>query len=308
MGQFLGAIPHGIIGDGDLVIRLVLCPLHIGLHNLHRVISPDDAMGWTDHIDGQVQCHDLVDLRLDKGSEGIQDVHKVFLRLSVQQRLVCHQVVEQFAACKVLSKCIHGEEDVIPGHIGSHGIWPMKHLHLHKDKFLAISDVKLISCVHGMEIPAMLAVLSLQTLNSLLGAVDRCIRDLRHQCRQGACVILLTVLHDDGIDLRKIDLRLQIVQPPFSVRGPDGVHQDGLLLLDQIRILARSIEGRQLVTMEGLQFPIQIADPAYVSLNCFSHSCSSAFNSLKALSLRPKLTNSTWPVSGRSYRTPSPWP
>ncbi len=105
----------------------------------------------------------------------------------------------------MLSERIHGEQNIVSGHVCGHRIRPMKHLHFDKDQLLAVSDIQTVTCLYHMEVPSVLSVLTLQALDRLFGTVDRRIGDFLHQRAQRTGVILLAVLHYDIINFIKID-------------------------------------------------------------------------------------------------------
>ena len=84
----------------------------------------------------------------------------------------------------MLAEGIIGEQDVVSGHEGRHGIRPVEHPHLNKDQLLAVADIHAVAGFHHMEVPSALSILSLDALNSICSAVDGCIRNLLHKSRK----------------------------------------------------------------------------------------------------------------------------
>ena len=81
----------------------------------------------------------------------------------------------------------------------------------------------------------------------------------------------LPVVDDNEVDVLEPDFLLQIVPELFLVRLPDRIDEDGFLLLDQIGVLTRTMIDRVVVTMEGLEFPINPSNPGDIVLDSPFH-------------------------------------
>ena len=200
----------------------------------------------------------------------MEDVHKVLDRLFIEKALI-GLVVKELLHREMLAECVVREEDVVPGHVRRHGIGPMEHPHFDENEFFTPSEFKCITRLDNVEVPAPFAVLALETLNRVGGAVDRRFGNFGHQRRQGARMVAFAVVRDDAVDFTEVDFPLQILDKIETVRGPDRIDKDGFLFLDQIGVLTRTVHDRVVVAMETFEFPIDIPDPAHISLNVLSH-------------------------------------
>ena len=147
----------------------------------------------------------------------------------------------------------------------------MKHAHFHKNELLSVADIHAVASLYHMEVPSALTILSLDAFNGICSAVDGRVRDLLHESRQRTGVVTLAMICHNEIDLMKVDLFLQIVHKIKTVRRPYSIDQDRLFLFDQVSVLAGTVHDAVIVTVETLQFPINIADPADISLYMLSH-------------------------------------
>ena len=84
-------------------------------------------------------------------------------------------------------------------------------------------------------------------------------------------MVALAVVHHDGIDCMEVDLFLEMGHKLLVIRIPYRVDEDGLLVPDQIGIVACTLVGRKLVAMEGLQFPVNLAYPCHFVGYSLSH-------------------------------------
>ena len=78
------------------------------------------------------------------------------------------------------------------------------------------------------------------------------------------------MVRHDKIDLLQIDLLFQVLDKFKSVRRPHRINKDRFFFLDQIGILAGTVHDRIIISMKGLQFPVDIANPAYISFYMLS--------------------------------------
>ncbi|MPN40563.1 hypothetical protein SDC9_188101 [bioreactor metagenome] len=171
----------------------------------------------------------------------------------------------------MLPEGVVGEQDVVSGQIGGHAVRPVEHLHLHEYELLAVAYVHRVPRFDGPQVPSVLAVLPFQALNGVSRAVDRCAGNLPHQVREGPRVVRLPVVHDYYIYILETDLFPQVVYEFLPVRRPDRIYEHGLPLLYEVRILTRSVHYGEIVSVERLQLPIHISDPAHIALYRPSH-------------------------------------
>ena len=134
-----------------------------------------------DDIELEVETGDFLQFLGHHHGERVQDVGVVLHRLFPQQTLV-GLVVEKLFDGEVLAEGVVAEEDVVAGHIGGHRVGPVEHAHLHKHQLLAVADFHAVAGLYHMEVPAALAILTLQTFHAVGGAVDRGLGNLVHQC------------------------------------------------------------------------------------------------------------------------------
>jgi len=270
VGDLRRAFPHGIIGDGDLILLVGRCPCSVLFNDLQGIVAPDRAMGGSYHLDGQVQLADLIQFLCQDRSEGVQYVGKILHGLLVQQAGI-GLIVEQLLDGAVLPEGVVGEQDVIAGHVRRHGIRPVQHLHLYKHQLLAVADVHAVASLDHMEVPAPLAILAFDALDCLGSAVDGRARNLVHQRGQGAGVVAFAMISHDEVDLLEVALPFQVLHEIKAMGRPNRVDQDGLSFLDQVGVLAGAVHDGIIVPMEALQLPVDIADPADISLDVLSH-------------------------------------
>ena len=99
----------------------------------------------------------------------------------------------------MLPEAIVAEQDVVPRHIGEHRVRPVKHGRLNKDE-LCVAELQRIAGLHRDKIPVLM-IEAAQNRLTLLRAVNRCIRNLPHQSRQGTAVIIFVMIHDDAVNV-----------------------------------------------------------------------------------------------------------
>ena len=225
-------------------------------------------MAGADHGYRHIHFQDFINLTGNHRTVQVQDVSIIFHSFLVQFGLV-HAVVVHLFAGIVLAESVIAEEDIFAGHIGKHRIGPVQHRGFDEDE-LAASEIQRIAGFYIDEVP----VLVIQTAQDgfpLFRAVNRCVRDFTHQGRQGTAVIVFIVIHDDIIDVIEVDFALQ-VSDKFFIKGfPYGVHQNGLRIADQVRVVRRSFFCRIFMSMEFIQFPIDFSYPGHFVCQFFSH-------------------------------------
>ena len=268
--QLRRPLPHGVVGDRDLILLVGVGPGRILFHDPSRRLGPDGSVGGSDHLDGKVEPADLRQLLRHHGGEGGQDVGVVLHGLLPEQAWI-GLAVEELLHRVVLAEGVVGEEDVVAGQKGGHGIGPMEHRHLHEHQALAVADLQGVLGLHDPEIPAALSELPLQAFDGIGGTEDGRLRDFFHQRDEGAGMVALAVVGHDEIDLMEVNLFFQILHELVAVRHPYRIDEDGLLLLDKIGVLAGAVFDGVVVPMKLLQLPIDIPDPAHVAFDMLSH-------------------------------------
>ncbi|MNT62029.1 hypothetical protein D3C72_1997170 [compost metagenome] len=103
------------------------------------------------------------------------------------------------------------------------------------------------------------------------GAVDRRAGDARHQLGERAGVVLFGMVDDDVIDARQVDLAGQVEDELAAEAMVDGVDQHGLLLADQIAVVAGALEGLVFGAVKVTNLPIALTDPVDVFFEQNSH-------------------------------------
>ena len=84
-------------------------------------------------------------------------------------------------------------------------------------------------------------------------------------------MVALAVVGHDAVDLGEVDLALEVAHEVKAVGCPDGVHEDGLLLLDEVGVLARAVLDGVVIAMKALELPVDVAHPADVSRYLLAH-------------------------------------
>ena len=232
------------------------------------MVGPDDSVGRSDHLQRQVHAYYFLHLAVDHRVVDIEDVGIVLLSL-IKQVLLVHRVVVEALRSVVLSEDVVGKEDFLLVRIGHHGVGPVAHRSLNKRERV-LADAERVARLHVMEVPVLM-IQSAQDAFRLLRAIDRRIRNLAHQHGQCTAMVALAVVHHDGIDCMEVDLFLEMGHKLLVIRIPYRVDEDGLLVPDQIGIVACTLVGRKLVAMEGLQFPVNLAYPCHFVGYSLSH-------------------------------------
>ena len=103
----------------------------------------------------------------------------------------------------MLAKTIIGKEDILTRHISEHRIRPMQHGSFNENQLMG-PKIQGIPRLYIDKIPVLM-IKTAQDGFSLLRAVNRRIRNFCHQGRQGTAVIVLIMVHDDIVNLVKIN-------------------------------------------------------------------------------------------------------
>lgn len=242
---------------------VVIGPLQILADDLCRIGAPDHAVGGGDHRQRQIEAEHLVDLGGDQRAERREDVGVVTQAL-LQQLLLIDLVVEQVLVAIVLAEGVVAEQHGVAAEIGHHAVGPVQHRRFDEHQLLAIADVQAVAGLHRDEVPVRLVVMAGDRIDGIGGAVDRCARDVRHQLGQRAGVVLFGMVDDDVIDARQVDLAGQVEDELAAEAMVDGVDQYGLLLADQITVVAGALEGLVFGAVKVTNLPIALTDPVDV--------------------------------------------
>jgi hypothetical protein len=104
-------------------------------------------------------------------------------------------------------------------------------------------------------------------------AINRRLGKALHEISQGAAVVGLSVVGDDGVDPVQPDLFVQVVHKPGREGAPNSIDQDCFFILDEIRIIGGSPVSGVFRPVEAPDFPIHCANPVNVFLDFFQHVC-----------------------------------
>lgn len=80
-------------------------------------------------------------------------------------------------------------------------------------------------------------------------------------------MVNLTVVDDDVVDLLEVDFLLEVFYELKLMGCSNGIDQNGFALLNQIGILAGAVENGVFISMEFLQFPINVAHLANIDFH-----------------------------------------
>ena len=238
---------------------------------MRRVIAPDHAVGGGNHRYRQIEAEDFVNFRRHQAAEGRQDVGVVALALFVQFSLV-HFIVEQMFVAIVLAEGVVAEQHRVAGQVGHHAVRPVQHRRFHEDQLLAVADIQRVARFHGVEVPLRMVVVAVDRVDGVGGAVDRGVRNIRHQLGQGPGVILLRVVDDDVVDGVQIDFAAQVLHELAAELVIDGIDQHVFSFADEIAVVAAAAQRFVFRPVEIAHFPVTLTDPMNVIFNQNRHS------------------------------------
>ncbi len=228
-------------------------------------------MGGGDHIHRQVEAEDLGDFWRDQAAERGQDVGVVALALFEQLGLI-HFVVEQTFVAVVLTEGVVTEQHRVTGHVGHHAVRPVQHRRFHEDQLFAVADIQRVAGFHGVEVPLRMVVVTVDGVNSVGGAVDRGVRNVRHQLGQRPGVILFRMVDDDVVDVVQIDFAAQVLHELAAEFVIDGIDQDVFTFADEIAVVAAAAQRFIFRPVEIAHFPVTLTHPMNVIFNQNRHS------------------------------------
>ena len=103
-----------------------------------------------------------------------------------------------------------------------------------------------------MEIPAPLAILPLNAFHRICRAINRHIRNLLQNGGKRAGMVALPMICHDEINFFQINFFFQILHKVKTMRSPNRIHQNRLFFLDEIGILAGTINNGIIISMKML--------------------------------------------------------
>ncbi len=266
-----GVVGHGVVEDRDAIFLVIRRPLQVQLHDLGGVFTPHHAVGGGNHLHRQVKAEDLGDFRRHQAAERGEDVGVVALALFEQLGLI-HLVVKQTFIAVVLAEGVVAEQHRVAGHVGHHAVRPVQHGRFHEDQLLPVADIQRVARFHGVEVPLRMVVVAVDRVDGVGGAVDRGVRNIRHQLGQGPGVILLRVVDDDVVDGVQIDFAAQVLHELAAELVIDGIDQHIFTFTNEIAVVAAAAQRFIFRPVEIAHFPVTLTHPMNVIFNQNRHS------------------------------------
>ena len=128
----------------------------------------------------------------------------------------------------------------------------MEHPHFQENEFLSVSDIQGVSGLNHMKIPAPLAILPLNAFHRIFRTINRHIRNLLQNGGKRAGMVALPMICHNEINLFQINFFFQILHKVKTVGCPNRIHQNRLFFLDEIGILAGTINNGIIISMKML--------------------------------------------------------
>ena len=228
-------------------------------------------MGGGNHIDRQVEAEDLGNFWRHQTAERRQDIGVVALALFEQFGLI-HFVVEQTFVAVMLTKGVVTEQNRVACHVSHHTVRPVQHRGFNEDQLFAVADIQAVAGFHRMEIPFRVVVVAVDGINGVGGAVNRGVRDVRHQLRQRTGVVFFRVVDNDVVDVVQVDFAAQVLHEFAAEFVVNGVDQDIFTFTDQIAVIAAATQRFIFGTVKITHFPVTLANPMNVIFNQNRHS------------------------------------
>ena len=148
----------------------------------------------------------------------------------------------------MLAEAVVAEQNVFAGHVGEHGVGPVKHGRFYKNQF-AVAQVQGVPGLYVHKVPVLMVMAPDDAL-ALFCAVDGHIGNFFHEGRQGAAMIDFIMVHDHVIDLLQVNGFFQMIYVFFIIGFPAGIDQGSLLILHQIGVIGRAFICRQFMAVE----------------------------------------------------------
>jgi len=230
-------VPHRVVEDHRPLLRHLSGPLAILVHDLKRVVSPDDAVARRNHVHRQTQRQHFLNLALHAGTERRQDVRIVLECLFVQLVLV-DLIVEAKSGGIMLAEGVVWHQDGVASQIGEHAVRPVEEARFDKDQ-LPGPEVDAVASVHDLVLP-WLVIVPRETVNAHLGDNQLGIGCLVQDGAQTAGVIGFGMVGDHIVDASRVDDLAHVGQELVRERLPDRIDQGDLLVDDQVGVVGRA--------------------------------------------------------------------
>ena len=104
------------------------------------------------------------------------------------------------------------------------------------------------------------------------GAVNRRVRNLRHQFGERAGMVLFRVVDNDVIDIGEVDFAAQILHEFTAEFMIDGIDQHIFFFPDKIAVVAAAAQRFVFRPVEVTHFPVALTNPMNVIFNQNRHS------------------------------------
>ena len=261
-GVFRAAV-DGSIGDDDcIVLRGIGRPVDIFVEEPRNIFAPDRAVQRADHLN--LQPGSLFQQRLylravfsdnvgvipaGIGKPFCAEIHLVRVQIAVQRA----EGAEGVGGIERFRRCVIGHHDLRPmhhrGHDESKGVFAgRERVHL-LDELQAAVNVKCEEILHHR---ARLGV-----------ADDGYFRMAQDKLADGRGVVGLHVLHDEIVELPAGEHMVDVFKEQAADGLVHGVDQDGLLVQQQIGVVAHAVRERVGV-FKQVQPPLACADPVEI--------------------------------------------
>ena len=148
----------------------------------------------------------------------------------------------------------------------------MQHRGFHEDQLFAVADIQRVAGFHGVEVPLRMVVMAVDRVDGVSGAVDRRVRNVRHQLGQRAGVIFFRMVDDDVVDGVQVDFTAQVLHELAAELVIDGIDQYVFSFADEIAVVAAAAQRFVFRPVEIAHFPVTLTHPMNVIFNQNRHS------------------------------------
>lgn len=121
--------------------------------------------------------------------------------------------------------------------------------------------------MYDVEIPLWMMVMTVDRVHAIGGAIDRRIRDQRHQFCQRPCMVLFGMIDDDIVQRVQVDFHRQVLYELPAEPVINRINQHGLFFTDQIAVVTATFVAFVFCAMKVPHFPIALTDPMDVVLD-----------------------------------------
>ena len=263
VGQLLGGVPHGVVDDDGALAGLLLSHDAVEIDDLPAAFAPvDEAVVRGDELDveGLDDGQGLEHL----GRIGNHDVEVVFLA-ALQEVGGIVLVGEVLGGGDVLAEGVLGEEDLLFGAVGHHGVRPVEHAGFLEDQS-ALADGDGIAALDGLHGPVLhlLGVVAFHGLERHGGAEDLLGLAAGDHFGQAAFVVELHVVDDEIVDLLGLNHAAEAAEQGAGLAGGHGIDQGVFLVLDEVGVVGRAL-GALGVAVEVVVVVVHVADPVHAA-------------------------------------------